>query len=71
MSEELEPGQKWRSPDRSTWSVSRVGNGIVWMSGPGPCRGISHFDLDVVRDEWTPLCRADRTPWLEPLKATR
>lgn len=46
-------GEKWVSPDGSTWKVaSPVKDGVVQLSGPGPCRSLIVVEVAVLLSEW-------------------
>lgn len=47
-------GQRWRSPGGSSYRLVHIGDDVVRMSGPGPCRGMCLVDrVDLI--DWTLL----------------
>lgn len=51
-------GQTWRrcgESDHSTWRVVALTAESVWLSGPGPCRGMKEVSPDELEELWEPV----------------
>jgi hypothetical protein len=46
-------GQRWCSPDGTSWKVVSVWDSDVLLSGPGPCRGTKIMPSEELLARWS------------------